>query len=950
MPPNTHLPSVGLLSHAPKLLDEVAQIRSVSPTQHITVLCGAHARNDVVAALAAQGPWLNIDVVTISMYIATAARTLSPRAPLDRATVAHEVNTLLRTDAAPTVFHQHDLNDVAATRESLTNAVWEYLSLPEEQRTLDADSADATIELPLAVQRMALAVAASTAPRFFTPAEARAHAAEQGKDETIVVAGDIAFDTGDAWLLAQLKPTVTAFGPEQVEDHIRAASFVAENDEATYIATQASAALARGVPLHAMAVAYGSDSVLPYLHTALRRAHLPFAAPSPHTVSETPAARAVAILLRIEPERMSRRDLSDLLDTGVVATDISSFAFEQATRGFGPQLFAAEDWTAPLPAGLKDWQRDRMAQAQQWVQALRADLDRVWNQSSWNDVDVALRQLLAAHIRNDQRGAAEAALLALAPLEGPVHQTTAVEAINDFLENSLPDVNEGLLRVGPLESVAGRDLTHVFIAGATDAALPGTLTSSPTFTAAQTGVDSAAFLDRRRRALDAALTAAAHVFVTYSRTHVDGSGASSASLWIPVAAEDFGPVHALQSAGQMPLLDELDAAILRAQAGELTPETQRYLAIASAREAGIQTPYTGYIGSDAALRVFEKPLSASALETFTASPQLFFLERVAGGRILPDQGESVDIEAHERGTIYHHIFETFVREMWLDNEKRPSEYKDLDWDGSGKDSAKDAMQKIVEQELAVARPLRVNTASWEAFASRVRRECAAWLRAERLDAENGWNPLGVEVSFGPTDKAPNAAPLVIALPNGGSMSFRGSIDRVDVSHNTDGSINVRVTDYKSGKSKYSKHIDQDHPTGGEDKGYKFQLALYGETVRAALGRDGGAQSELLSPLRTELDGMVSLTARYWFFLDEEEQIVSIDVTDSVHDTLVDNLSAIYDYVQRGEFPAYDLSGMPFKSDALIRLSVENSLTESTALSAAGFTPLSLSLAATPTEA
>ena len=476
--------------------------------------------------------------------------------------------------------------------------------------------------------------------------------------------------------------------------------------------------------------------------------------------------------------------------------------------------------------------------------------------------------------------------------------------------------------------------------------MPGSLTLSPTITPAQSGLDSATFADRRLRAFNAARASSVRVTYSYSRSHAAGSGQAEASLWIGEGVTKEGPVNQSQLNGQLGVLDDAGLVALRAaNGGGLSPTAKKYHSVRASRESGAWTgeeaaEFNGFIGTDAGLRPLRKPVSNSALELFTTSPQLFFLERVLGGHMLKDQDASLDIESTERGDIYHQIFENFVSEVWLNNAARPERYYDIDWDG-----AVSTIDRIAGEVLASRRSDRTNATIWKAFAEQVVHQCHVWLEKEQADAANGWDPVAVELGFGvdhaksgqPAD-ADHSTALELPLNNGQELKLAGFIDRVDISRNADGTINVRVTDYKSGRGSYSAHIKQDSPTGDEKKGYKFQLAIYGELIRAAAGLDGPAQPQLFPQLSAG-ERISSVSARYWFFLDQKDEFVEVSVSDKVHATLVDNLTNIYDLVSSGWFPAVSLEERTYMAEQLKRLGRTNYEASAEALAERAITPL-----------
>ena len=159
--------SRGADGYGERIREAVRQAQEGNPLAPVTVLCGAGAMDDVLVALTEPGePLLNVEVATLPLFVASAARTLG-RKPLQRADVSREVGLLLADAASPTVFHTKHLNTSPATHRGLTDAILALSALPPQWRGLHGGE-----ELPEVVDKLAQTVLERTAATCYTYPEA----------------------------------------------------------------------------------------------------------------------------------------------------------------------------------------------------------------------------------------------------------------------------------------------------------------------------------------------------------------------------------------------------------------------------------------------------------------------------------------------------------------------------------------------------------------------------------------------------------------------------------------------------------------------------------------------------------------------------------------------------------------------------------------------------------
>ena len=172
--------------------------------------------------------------------------------------------------------------------------------------------------------------------------------------------------------------------------------------------------------------------------------------------------------------------------------------------------------------------------------------------------------------------------------------------------------------------------------------------------------------------------------------------------------------------------------------------------------------------------------SASRLETLGTCPRRFFYQYVLGVTPLrdPEWDPDVWLDAMERGSLLHAVFERALRET----REAGIEYETEDFEL--------AALRVLELEVQRTRgstppPSR---AVFEAELVDLREDVLAWVYMIRRDGPE-W--LEVELKFGP-ESTP------VEIPVGGeSIAIRGSIDRVD----RVAGGGVKIVDYKTGKSK-----------------------------------------------------------------------------------------------------------------------------------------------------
>jgi RecB family exonuclease len=297
-------------------------------------------------------------------------------------------------------------------------------------------------------------------------------------------------------------------------------------------------------------------------------------------------------------------------------------------------------------------------------------------------------------------------------------------------------------------------------------------------------------------------------------------------------------------------------------------DARRGIAASRARRSPLFTEWDGNLAGHELGSTADRPLSPTRLQTWAACGYRYFLAHVLGLSDRDDPDRLVDISPLDRGSGVHLVLETFLREL-LDADEMPS--WDQPWTPAHRARVAELAVEVFdayEAQGRTGRPVR-----W-----RITREDLLMLLDDFLHADDAHRashratPVSVEMSFGMGD----ADPLVIALPDGRELRFRGMADRLDRSD--DG--RTFVSDYKTGKGKEYVKIDEGDPVNA---GTTLQLGLYAEAARQFGGAD-------------------DVDAHYW----QVNQAVGhrrsgYHWSDDRRQRLIDVLTVIADGIEGGEF-------------------------------------------------
>jgi ATP-dependent helicase/nuclease subunit B len=222
--------------------------------------------------------------------------------------------------------------------------------------------------------------------------------------------------------------------------------------------------------------------------------------------------------------------------------------------------------------------------------------------------------------------------------------------------------------------------------------------------------------------------------------------------------------------------------------------------------------------------------SPTRLESWATCPYRYFLSSVLGIAALEQPEDVATITPLERGSLVHSILESFIREAQRQTMiPRPDEASNI--------AHLRLLMAIADRELRDAenRGVTGKRLLWELAQADIRSDLSTFLEEDsRIRREYGVSPHSVELTFGtPRHRrrdATAAPPVELPAHGTSTLSFRGIIDRLDVSASGEKAL---VIDYKTGSPGPFARLDKD-PV---DRGKHVQLPVYGLAVRQLLGEN-----------------------------------------------------------------------------------------------------------------
>jgi len=508
----------------------------------------------------------------------------------------------------------------------------------------------------------------------------------------------------------------------------------------------------------------------------------------------------------------------------------------------------------------------------------------------------------------EEQYAAAAVVALLRGLDGldDVDTSASLQTLRDVLDTELAGAlqrvgrfSDGVL-VAPISAAIGLDLDVVYLVGLSEDLYPGRLRPDallPDRARDATQGELPAQRERlhaKYRHLLAAFAAADTAVVSFPRGDLRRSSRRLPSRWLLPSLRALSGDDAL-AATSWDQPDSYGAAVRTAGsfAGELlrtsdlgTEQEWRTRQAASAghlddgvvlaavamiraRVSDDLTRYDGNLAEVEGLPDYatqDRPVSPTALESYTECPHGYFVERLLGVHQLEAPEDVVVISPLEIGNLIHESVEDLVTEF---AGQLPA---------AGQPWTSAQHERLVEIAVEKAEEFRQRGLTghprlWERERDRIVND-VAWLLGDddSWRAEVSARVVASELPFGMKGRPPVEVPIP-----GGRVLMRGSADRVDMG--ADGT--VFVTDIKTGGRRRFEGITQDDPLVG---GTKLQLPIY---AYAARERFGGHATPV--------------SAAYWFVRRDRGRLI-IELTPEVEQRYARTLSVIVRSIAAGLFP------------------------------------------------
>jgi ATP-dependent helicase/nuclease subunit B len=499
----------------------------------------------------------------------------------------------------------------------------------------------------------------------------------------------------------------------------------------------------------------------------------------------------------------------------------------------------------------------------------------------------------------------EAALERLASLDG-IDDAPSLDVFRRTLELELDAdlgrvgrFGEGVL-VAPLSFAVGLDLDLVIVLGMAEGTLPAAVHDDSLLPDAERRLARGELplrrdrVGREQRRLLAALATADRHLLCAPRGDLRSSSERVPSRWLAglpawSAADGGGSEHVPSFAHAVthtafPATEQ--EYRLRAGAGD-DPVVEAGSRVVRARRSPNFTRFDGNLAGVVVPSPIDEVVSSTRLESWAECPFAYFVNHLLQVEPVEDPAQLLTISAWDRGSLVHEILQSFVDDVLV----RPVEGRpapDEPWSPTDHARMRQLAERVCDDYEArglTGRPVfwRRERAQILALADRFLTDDDAHRRRD------GTRPVAAELRFGYGDDAAGPGPVVLPLPDGRGLRFRGAADRVDVGD--DGT--VHVVDYKTGKSDDFRRLGPDNP---DEQGTKLQLPVYGLAARQFVGR---------------ADAPVQ--AHYWFISEREGfRRIGYAVDERVLARVGTTLATIVDGIERGAFPARpDASGTPW---------------------------------------
>jgi ATP-dependent helicase/nuclease subunit B len=656
--------------------------------------------------------------------------------------------------------------------------------------------------------------------------------------------------------------------PQTLDASVQVLSAAGESLEAVEIARLIQQAAAEGVRYHEIAVLLRSPAAYNVgLASAFDRAGIEafFVEGTPRL---DPAARGLSLLLDLIGADLDRGRVMEFLTTARVRwasvlgpdADISPSRWDRLSARAG------------IVSGLAAWQtrlgkarEDREARELEddrdlrlydgllrLIDRLAADLATIPATGSWAAFLDATLGLLDGWIDRSGlvRERLETVLRPLAQYAPSPRRDEFLARVRELLATQRyreGALGEGRVFVGSIAEARGLRFRRVFVPGLVERAFPGLVRPDPLLldderealspglrtTRDAQEAERLLFLEAIRAAEERLVLSYPRFDTASGRERVPSSfllqgleaalgrriGADDLARLAAPGATALGRPHPEEPAAAIDAM-ERDLALVasgRASVARHLAQPDSFLARSLAQERATWdptlTPWDGIVNvatspeALATLRLAGQRSSASAVQGFAECPYRHFLQRGLFLRAWEEPERSYQIEGKDFGTLYHAVAHRLFAEL-AEQGRLPLRETELE-------VLFDRIATLVDEELdrfAIQGGI-VNVALLGPVRVRLRSDLEDMLRDELASADGeGFVPQAFEQEF---------AELEVQLADGAPITFRGKIDRLDVSREA---LRVRVIDYKTGKHFWEKDAQF---KGGRE----VQLALYNRAAR-----------------------------------------------------------------------------------------------------------------------
>jgi ATP-dependent helicase/nuclease subunit B len=262
------------------------------------------------------------------------------------------------------------------------------------------------------------------------------------------------------------------------------------------------------------------------------------------------------------------------------------------------------------------------------------------------------------------------------------------------------------------------------------------------------------------------------------------------------------------------------------------PAAARGLAMRAGRRSDRITTYDGDL-SRVPITHFQRPPSASQIETWPACPHAYFVRYLLGVKPLDDAADDLALSPMERGNVVHHTLDRFHRLVVAGDLPQPDAHG---WSDEHAAVLLDLFDEVADEFERTGRTGRA--AHWALDRPTVRADLLRWFVMDgQVAAARHARVIHSELRFGYDE------PVTLPLPGGSRFAVAGFVDRLD--EQADGQL--VVMDHKTGSARDVTGISADDPTEGRTK---FQLPIYAAAALALRGEAAGATT---TRVRAEYD-------------------------------------------------------------------------------------------------